>query len=85
MKARKGILTIVVLTLFFLSCEKEFTPETYFPRKGDKIEKVEKYWGQPQSRNVANYSGELHITYYYEVKRVAVWFIGERVDSWSTY
>lgn len=80
------ILFLIGLSITFQGCEKDnYTPETYFPSKGDKSSKVEKYWGKPDDMTVSSISGKGYMTYYYENKRVVVWFIGDYVDSWSTY
>ncbi len=77
---------MLTVSTFMISCEKDnYTPDTYFPKEGDKIEKVEKYWGQPSRRTVSSVSGTSYITYFYDGKRVMVTFRNYKVDSYTSY
>ncbi|GAA4807603.1 hypothetical protein GCM10023231_41030 [Olivibacter ginsenosidimutans] len=85
MVLKRHFLIYIFTLLSFLSCEiSDITPENYWPKPGDRLDRVESFWGAPDDRD-SYYDGDLFvITYYYYDEGVYIDFIDNIVDLVGT-
>lgn len=73
-------LLITILTLC-TSCEvSDITPDSYWPRVGQRVEEVERFWGRPDNIETFYEDGLFITTYYYYQQGAYIDFIDNYVD-----